>query len=127
MNETNRTPKETLEAFWQAMQMNDFALASLLLAETYTLHYPQSQETFHERGGFVRLNSTYPAHGPWRFTVHRIVTEGKQVVSDVSVTDGVVQARVVTFSTVEGSLIMEQLEFWPEPFDVPDWRRLDRT
>ena len=119
----NRTPKETLEAFWNAMQTNDFSQASLLLAETYTLHYPQSQETFRGREHFVQINSAYPAHGPWQFTVHRVVVEGTQVVSDVSVTDGVVRARVITVSTVEKGMIQEQLEFWPEPFEIPAWRQ----
>ncbi len=117
-----RTPKETVEAFWAAMQTNDFAYASTFLAKTYTLYYPQSKETFRGREDFVRLNSTYPANGFWRFTVHRIVAEGSQVVSDVSVTDGVVQARVIAFSRVEDGFIQEVLEFWPEPFDVPAWR-----
>ena len=119
----SRTPKETVEAFWDAMQTNDFAKTSLLLAETYTLKYPQSGETFRGREAFVRLNADYPAHGRWQFTVHRLFGEDSRVVSDVNVTDSVVHARVITFSTVEDSLITAQLEFWPEPFEVPEWRQ----
>ncbi len=111
-----------MTAFWETMQSNDFIEASQLLAEAYVLHYPQSDETFRGREGFIRLNSTYPAQGRWQFAVHQLFAEGPQVVSDVSVTDGVASARVITFSTVEDGLISEQLELWPEPFDPPEWR-----
>jgi hypothetical protein len=40
----------------------------------------------------------------------------------VGVTDGVIEVRVITFSTVQGGLIVGQLEFWPDPFEAPEWR-----
>jgi len=52
-----------------------------------------------------------------------LIAEGAEVVSDVEVTDGVVKARVITFSTVEGGLIVKQIEFWPDTYDAPEWRR----
>lgn len=39
--------------------------------------------------------------------------------SDVSVTDGRVGARAITFSTVRDGLIVEQIEFWPDPYGGP--------
>ena len=105
------------------MNTNDFRAVGRLLSDDYVLEYPQSGETFHGRDNFVHINEDYPANGPWRFTVHRLVTEGSEVVSDVSVTDSVVRARVITFSTVEDDLIVKQLEFWPDPFEAPEWRR----
>jgi hypothetical protein len=117
------SPKETLQTFWDAMRTNDFAKTSLLLAEAYILRYPQSGEMFRGREAFVRLNTEYLANGLWRFSVNRLVADENTVVSDVDVTDGVVSARVLTFSTVENGLITEQLEFWPEPFEIPEWRR----
>ncbi len=117
------TPKDIVQSFWNILQTNDFARASLLLDEAYTLHFPQSGETFSGRADFIRFNSSYPASGRWQFEVHQLVAEGRTVVSDVSVTDGAVTARVVSFSTVEAGLIRQQVEFWPEPFDVPEWRQ----
>ena len=105
------------------MNTNDFRAVGRLLSDDYVLEYPQSGETFHGRDNFVHINEDYPANGPWRFTVHRLVAEGSEVVSDVSVTDSVVRARVITFSTVEDDLIVKQLEFWPDPFEAPEWRR----
>lgn len=105
------------------MNTNDFGAAGRLLADDYRLEWPQSGEVVRGRDKFAALNPNYPAHGPWRFSVQRLVTEGNEVVSYVHVTDGTVEAQVTTFSTGEGGLIVRQLEFWPDPFRAPDWRR----
>lgn len=60
--------------FWQRMASNDFASLTPLLAEDFVLDWPQSNERI--RGAtnyFVRMNAEYPAHGPWRFTLNRLV------------------------------------------------------
>lgn len=106
------------------MNTNDFGAAGQLLADGYRLEWPQSGETVRGRDNFARLNQSYPANGVWRFTVHRLLADGAEVVSDVGVTDGVLEARVITFSTVQDGLIVEQLEFWPDPFEAPEWRRV---
>ena len=105
------------------MNTNDFRAAGRLLSESYVLEYPQSGETFYGRENFARINEHYPANGLWQFTVHQLVAESSEVVTDVSVTDSVIGARVITFSTVEDGFIARQREFWPEPFDAPEWRR----
>ena len=61
------------------------------------------------------MNQEYPAHGPWQFTVHRIVGNDAEAVSDVSVTDGVQSARALSFFTVSHGKITRLVEFWPEP------------
>jgi hypothetical protein len=44
-------------------------------------------------------------------------------VSDVSLTDGVQVARVISFFTVTDGKIRKMVEFWPDPFTAPDNRR----
>ncbi len=62
-------------------------------------------ERIRGRDNFAVLNSEYPAHGPWRFTINRIVASDTEVVTDVSVTDGVVKALAITFSiTCDGKI-----------------------
>lgn len=104
------------------MQTNDFQRAGELLHDDYTLGWPQSGERIRGRANFVAINENYPAHGRWEFTIRRIVAEGDQVVSDVEVTDGVIRARVITFSTVQDGQILQQTEFWPDPFEAASWR-----
>ena len=114
--------KQVVEQFWEAMQTNDFRLAGELLHDDYSLHWPQSGERIRGRANFVAINENYPAHGRWEFRIHRIVAEGNIVVSDVEVTDGVIRGRVITFSTIQDGQILQQTEFWPDPFEAPAWR-----
>lgn len=104
------------------MQSNNFPSAGEFLHDGFMLEWPQSGERIRGRANFVAVNENYPAHGRWEFTVQRILTEGNEVVSDVEVTDGVVKARVITFSTVQDGKIIYQLEFWPDAFEPPVWR-----
>jgi hypothetical protein len=45
-----------------------------------------------------------------------------EVVSDVTVTDGVQTARAISFFTVAGGKIRRLVEFWPEPYEAPAHR-----
>lgn len=114
--------KQVVETFWQVMEGNDFYAAARLLHEEYILDWPQSGERVRGAENFAKLNTSYPAQGKWRFVVNSIVADGETVVTDVSVTDGVVQDRVIAFSIIRDEKIWKQVEFWPEPFEAPNWR-----
>lgn len=115
--------EQLVRDFWQRMASNDFASLAPLLAEDFTLDWPQSQERIRGAANFVRMNAEYPAHGPWRFTLNRLVAGGgasaDEVVTDVSITDGVQRARALSFFTVHGGRIARMVEFWPEPYAAP--------
>lgn len=94
------TAKEIVENYWRAMHSNDFEAASRCLTEDYELLWPQSAERLVGRSNFVAVNSQYPSSGLWEFRMNSLLADGNQVVTDVSVTDGSVQARAITFSVV---------------------------
>ena len=108
--------------FWRLMAGNDFDAVGAVLAPDFVLEWPQSRERIRGAAAFARMNREYPAHGPWRFEVHRIVGGDSEAVSDVSVGDGVQQARALSFFTVADGRITRLVEFWPEPYAAPDWR-----
>jgi len=114
--------RQILEEFWAAMQTNDFQAAGEFLHDDYVLEWPQSGERIRGRANFVAVNENYPVHGRWEFTVHRILADGDEVVSDVGVTDGVISGRAITFSTIREGKIFRQIEFWPDPFEPAGWR-----
>ncbi len=107
-------PLEVLEEFFRQMNTNDFTAAAEMLSGDYVLEWPQSRERIRGRDNFAAVNQEYPAKGPWRFTINRIVANETEAVSDVSVTDGVREDRAITFSTVRDGKITRQVEFWPE-------------
>ena len=122
MTKTPQNNKQIVERFWAAMQSNDFKAAGEFLHNDYVLEWPQSGERIRGRDNFVAINTNYPAHGSWEFTIHWMLAEGDKVVSDVRVTDGTIVGRVITFSTVRDGKIIHQTEFWPDPFEPPAWR-----
>lgn len=114
--------RETVERFWEAMNRNEWRAAAACLHEECVVEWPQSSERIRGRESFVAVNARYPAAGPWRFTVHRLVADEHGVASDVGVTDGATSARAVSFFEVRDRLIRRVVEFWPEPFPPAAWR-----
>lgn len=84
--------------FWEAINNNDFLKAGSFLHDDYLLHWPQSGEQIRGRDNFVAVNEHYPAAGPWRVTVHRVIADGNEIASEVTVTDGNINSRAITFS-----------------------------
>jgi ketosteroid isomerase-like protein len=114
--------KQIIENFWETMKTNDFHAVAELLHDDYILEWPQSGERIRGRENFAEINTHFPAEGKWQFTVNQILSDGDQVVTDVTVTDGARMDRAITFSTVRDGKILKQVEFWPEPSEAPDWR-----
>jgi len=113
---------DVVRRYWAAINANDFQAAGQLLHDDFLLHWPQSGERICGRANFVSVNEHYPAAGPWRVTVHRLLTEGDEVASEVTVTDGVLKATAITFSNVLDGRIVRQTEYWPDPFEAAPWR-----
>ncbi len=119
MNADGETAVGVVREFWRLMGTNDFHAVAAVLAEDFVLDWPQSNERIRGARNFAVLNSEYPAHGPWTFAIGRLVGGEGQAVSDVSVTDGVQQARAISFFTVVHRKITRIVEFWPEPYSAP--------
>lgn len=108
--------------FWERMRGNDFASVAPLLADHFVLEWPQTRERIRGAANFVRMNAEYPAHGPWRFTINRLVGDARDAVSDVSINDGALQARAITFFEVADGGVRRLVEWRPEPCDAPAGR-----
>jgi ketosteroid isomerase-like protein len=113
------TAVEVVREFWRLMQSNDFHSVAAVLASEFVLEWPQSHERIRGAERFARMNHDYPAHGPWRFTVQRLLGNEAEVVSEVEITDGVQNATAISFFTVQGSKITRLVEYWPEPYPAP--------
>ena len=112
-----------VQEYWELMATNDFESVGSVLSDDFVLEWPQSKERIRGRINFAAMNAEYPAHGAWEFTINRLVEEGREAVTDVSVTDGVQQARVISFFTIRGGKIAKLVEYWPDPFDAHDNRK----
>ncbi len=115
----HRTATETAREFWRLMASNDFHSVGAVLAPGFVLEWPQTRERIRGAERFAQMNAEYPAHGPWQFTIHRLVGSESQAVSEVTVTDGVQTAKALSFFTVEQGTITHLVEYWPEPYAAP--------
>ena len=111
--------EEVVREFWRLMASNDFGSVGAVLAPEFVLEWPQSNERIVGAERFAQMNTEYPSHGPWRFTLHRVVGGEGEAVTDVGVTDGVQSARAISFFTVSGGRIVRLVEYWPEPYPAP--------
>ncbi len=123
MNTSNMSAIEIVEEFYRRMNTNDFRLASQMLSDDYILEWPQSKERICGRENFAAVNEEYPAYGRWSFTINKIVGNATEAVSDVTVTDGIQQARAITFTTIKDGKIIKQIEFWPDNYEAPENRK----
>ncbi len=97
------------------MATNDFRSVAAVLAQDFVLEWPQTKERIRGAERFGRMNQEYPAHGPWRFTINRLIGTESEAVSDVTVTDGERSDRAITFFTVAHGKVIRIVEFWPGP------------
>ncbi|HEX5505814.1 MAG TPA: nuclear transport factor 2 family protein [Thermomicrobiales bacterium] len=119
---TAETNGQAAARFWEAMNTNDWHAAAQLLHDDYILEWPQSGERVRGRENFVAVNAHYPAAGPWRFTVQRLVASDQGAVTDVLVTAPAVTTRAVSFFELRDGRIRRMVEYWPDPFEAAAWR-----
>jgi len=106
------------------MATNDFRSVGSLLADDFTLDWPQSGERIRGRDNYAAMNEQYPTTtGRWTFTVNNLVGNDDEAVSDVLVSDGVQNARSISFFAIRKEKIVRMVEFWPEPFAALENRK----
>ena len=109
--------------FWRLMATNDFHSVKVVLAEEFTVEWPQSKERIRGGENFARMNAEYPTSGRWQFKINRLLASGTEVVTQVSVSDGTQATEPISFFTVVGAKITKLVEYWPEQFAAADNRR----
>jgi len=113
-----RDAAETVREFWSLMATNDFMSVTAVLADDLVVEWPQSRERMRGAATFCRMNAEYPTTSRWTFRINRLVHQGDDVVTQVSVSDGTQHAEPISFFTVENGRITRLVEYWPEPFEA---------
>lgn len=110
--------------FWQAMAANDWDRAAALLAPDARTLWPQTGEVI-PAARFAEVQRAFPGNGDWRFEEIALLADGPEVVTDMRVINPVLDmtARVITFHSTADGRITAQREFWPDPYDIPAFRR----
>ena len=113
----NNTPEAVVREFWRLMASNDFNSVKNVLSTDFVMEWPQSKERIRGADNFTHMNSDYPAKGRWTFQINRLLAQGNEVVTQVSLSDGEQSAEPVSFFTIEQGKITKLVEYWPDPFE----------
>jgi hypothetical protein len=95
------------------MSTNDFFSVTAVL----------SNERIRGAGKSAQMNTEYPCNGPWRFRINRLIASHNEVVTHVSVDDGVQHAEAISFFSVSEGKIARMFEYWPDAYAAPANRR----
>lgn len=112
-----------IERYWALMRSNDFGAVGAVLSPDFELCWPQSGERIRGAANYAAMNQHYPASGLWRFEQVELLVEGERAVSVMDVSDGTTQGRAISCFEVAAGRIRRIVEYWPDPFPAPDWRR----
>lgn len=113
------TAEDIVRQFWRLMATNSFTSVKQVLAETFVLDWPQSNERIRGPDNFARMNAEYPCRGAWSFSIKRLVASPSEVVTHVAVTDGQQAAEAISFFQVAEGKITRIIEYWPESYAPP--------
>ncbi|NYI72029.1 ketosteroid isomerase-like protein [Naumannella cuiyingiana] len=110
----------------ELLEARDWERWGALLHPDVVYLAPQTRERVGGREELVRFNQRYP--GEWHLRVARLHADvaGAAIWMDVSL-DGEPQTGLVWLTIGAGSsgepLITEVVDFWPQPYDIPERRR----
>src|SRR5215831_18362077 len=76
-------PREVVAEFWRRMQARDWDGLGSLLAEDFSVDWPDTRQRLRGRENYLEFNRTYPEG--WTIEVLTIVADGDTVVSEVRV------------------------------------------
>jgi SnoaL-like domain len=106
---------------WHAFEARDWEGAAALLDDDFVAEWPVSNERFTGRDTFIGVNRAYP--GDWQITVERVVAQGDTVVTQVRVDLDGESSYALSFFDLKKGLIVKAVDWWPEPYDPPEWRK----
>jgi ketosteroid isomerase-like protein len=111
---------QLVERFWQAFDRLDFEAAGELLHDDYICIWPQSEERIRGRNNFIAVNKRYPQE--WQVTIMRLLASDDQVASEVKLTYQDELVFAISFFEFRDGKIVQETDYWPEPYDPPAWR-----
>jgi ketosteroid isomerase-like protein len=113
--------RQLVVELWRRIGRFDFEGAGELLHDDYVCEWPQSNERIRGRANFVALNAHYP--GRWAAEVKRVIVDGDHASSEVVLTYADQTVTVVSFYEMRDGKIYHEVDYWPEPYAAPEWRK----
>lgn len=107
-------------AWWAAIDRGDFTEATRLCAPSAEVQWPLSNERMTSIEHWRLVNQHYP--GTWRATITELIAQGDAVATVARVFDDKTAVTAISFFTIGDGMIQKIVEYWPEPYEAPEWR-----
>lgn len=107
--------------WWELVDRAAFREAAVLAAPGAVIDWVLSNERMRIEDQWVAANENYP--GSWRAIVDDLVAEPGKVVTVTTVSDGPESVTAISIFTIQDGRIAGIVEYWPEPYPAPEWRR----
>ena len=112
--------RAAIEEHWRASQAGETEAEHAIYAEDAILDYPQSGERFRGRATIASQRGGHPADR--RFTVLRIVGDGKLWVSECIITYDGAPTYSVSIMEFTDEHVVHEAQYFADPFHAPAWR-----
>jgi ketosteroid isomerase-like protein len=99
-----------VERLWRALATQDWETARSEMHPNVTVEWPRTGESFQGCDAFLEVHRALP--GPWTLDVRRVISEGRDVASDVVVRSGGDTWYVASFFTLRDGRIHYAVEYW---------------
>lgn len=107
-------------AWWAHNDGRDFTAAAALCASGCTIDWPLSGERFATPDDWATAMEHYP--GVWHCAVETLIASGGRAVTIARVFDASTSVTTISLFRVSDGRITQLVEYWPEPYDPPEWR-----
>jgi SnoaL-like domain len=109
-------PREVAAELWRRIQARDWDGLGELLADDFSVDWPDTRLRLRGRDNFVEFNRTYPEG--WTIEVLSIVADGTTVVSEVRVPHTELGVfYVLSILDVDGDRLLGGREYWLQEHD----------
>lgn len=99
-----------VERLWRALARQDWDTARAEMHPHATVEWPHTGERFAGCDAFLEVHRAFP--GPWTLDVRRVITEGRDIASEVVVRSGEDTWFVASFFNLRDGRIQHAVEYW---------------
>ena len=99
-----------VERLWRALARGDLDEAASEMHPNAIVEWPHTGEQFASRDAFIEVHRAFP--GPWTLEVRRVITEGRDIASEVVVRGESDTWYVASFFLLRDGRVQRATEYW---------------
>jgi ketosteroid isomerase-like protein len=111
---------EVVERIWRCVNDQDLVSLENIVGDECVQEWPQSRERVRGKANMMAINRGYP--GLPKATIHRTTAANDIVVCEVELDYGGTTYQAVSIYRFRDGKIVQEIDYFAEPFDAPSWR-----